>query len=53
MNDITYEASVVQRIEARLGPEATQNMANIGIRFAPTSASASASASASDAVEQR
>lgn len=49
MNDITYEASVEQRIQARFGPEATQNMANIGIRFAPTSASASAS----DAVEQR
>ncbi|MBT2326970.1 cupin domain-containing protein [Variovorax paradoxus] len=37
MNDITYETSVGQRIEARFGPEATANMANIGIRFAPES----------------
>lgn len=49
MNDITYEASVGQRIQARFGAEATQNMANIGIRFAPTSASASVS----DPVEHR
>lgn len=39
MSDITYETSVGQRIEARFGPEAAENMANIGIRFASTSIS--------------